>query len=181
VAFCIQPGYSKKMNKQIVSTVVLVVGLWFGISVSCEIAEPLFKIERSKNKNIVQYDICVSSKGDISDASPVRAYWVLANGQKQDLNIVQRKFAYGIESQESLGGNRFKIVLVAFKSREMIVEKIADHYRALVDIDGKRSILEKVYVKAQERAVGFPKVEYLDLFGQTLETNVAVTERIIAE
>ena len=89
----------------------------------CSKKVPLFKIERSKNKNIVQYDACLLQNNNISESDPVHAYWVLANGKREELGLVENKEAYGIESKEKLGENRFRIALAALKDREIIVEK----------------------------------------------------------
>jgi hypothetical protein len=164
-----------------VLSVVLAIG-WLSVALAtCPKTYPLFKIERSKNKNIVQYDICVSENGDAPDSKPVRAYWILENGRKEDLNAIQTKFAYGITSQEKLGEDKYRIVLVAFKDRKILIEKSAEGYRATVMISGKESILEKIYVKSEERMLGLPKVHYVDLFGRALQTDASVKERIIPQ
>ncbi len=165
----------------LVSSVIFAVGWGSVVLAACPQAYPLFKIERSKNKNIVQYDICVSEKGDIADPKPVIAYWVLENGEKHDLNFIQATLAYGIDSQERLGENRYRIVLVAMKDRKIMIEKSAAGYRAIVLISGKESILEKIYVESEERMLGLPKVHYVDLFGRKLQTDVSVKERIIPQ
>ena len=165
----------------LISSVLLVIGWGSAVVAVCSKTYPLFKIERSKNKNIVQYDFCVSDNGDTPDPKPVKAYWILENGRKQDLNVIQSKLAYGIKSQEKVGENKFTIVLVALKDRKIMVEKIEDDFRAIISISGKESILEKVYVKSEERAIGLPKVNYVDLFGRTLQTDTSVKERIILQ
>jgi len=128
----------------------------------------LFKIERSKNKNIVRYDACLLQNNNISDPDPVHAYWVLANGQKEELSIVESKQAYGIQFKEKLGENKFRIYLAAVKDREIIIQRMRGGYKALVQIKGELSILERVYVEAEEKVLGFPKVHHIDLFGRTL-------------
>ncbi|MEI9475917.1 MAG: DUF4833 domain-containing protein [Deltaproteobacteria bacterium] len=170
------------MKKTIlVSSVVLAVGWLSVVLAACPQTYPLFRIERSKNKNIVQYDICVSENGDVPAPKPVKAYWILENGEKHDLNFIQAKLAYGIESQERLGENKYRIVVVALKDRKILVEKSAGGYRATVLISGKESILEKVYVKSEERILGLPKVHYVDLFGRAVQTDASVKERIIPQ
>ncbi len=144
----------------------------------CSKRDHLFKIERSKNKNIVQYDACLLQNNNVSEANPVYTYWVLANGQKEELNIVERKQAYGIESKEKLGENKFRILLGALKDREIIIQKMKGDYKALVRINGKLSILERVYVKSEEQVIGLPKVHYIDLFGRILQTNQPIKERM---
>ena len=170
------------MKKSIlISSVILAIG-WLSVAMAtCPKTYPLFKIERSKNKNIVQYDICVSENGDAPDSRPVRAYWILENGRKEDLNAIQTRLAYGITSQEKLGENKYRIVVVALKDRKILIEKSAEGYRATVLISGKESILEKIYVKSEERMLGLPKVHYVDLFGRAVQTDASVKERIIPQ
>jgi len=145
----------------------------------CSKKPPLFRIERSKNKNVVQYDACLLQNENVSEANPVYAYWVLANGQKEELNVVERKQAYGIESKEKLGENKFRIVLTALKDRNLIVQKMKEGFKALTQISGELSILERVYVQSEEQTVGLPKVQHVDLFGRSLKTNKPIKERII--
>jgi hypothetical protein len=116
---------------------------------------------------------------DLPDSSPVIAYWVLANGQQEELTLIQQKYAYGIYSQEKLGKNKFRIFLVALKDREIIIEKIGGSYKALIAVNGKRSVLEKAYVKSKKNWTRFPQVSYVDLFGRIKETSLPVRERII--
>ncbi len=140
---------------------------------------PLFRIERSKNKNVVQYDACLLQNNSISESNPVHAYWVLADGQKKELGMLERMKAYGIESTEKLGQNKFRIVLAALKSRSLIVKEMKEGYKALIRIGGELSILDRVYVQAGEQFPGLPKVQYVDLFGRSTKTDKLVQERII--
>ena len=144
----------------------------------CAKTGSLFKIERSKNKNIVQYNACLLQNNKISDENPVEAYWVMANGQKQELNILESKEAYGIEHKEKLGENKFRVLLAALKDRDITVQKIKQNYKAVVRINGEESILERVYVSVEEKTVGLPVVHYVDLFGRALRTNRPTKERI---
>jgi hypothetical protein len=143
-------------------------------------ADHLFRIERSINKNVVQFDVRLMGNSNLPDSSPVIVYWVLENGQREELTLIQQKYAYGIYSQEKLEKNKFRIFLVALKDREMIIEKIGGSYRALISVNGKRSILEKAYVKSKESPMGFPQVSHIDLFGRIKETGLPVEERIIS-
>lgn len=145
---------------------------------SCNKKAPLFRIERSKNRNIVQYNACLQQNNNISESNPVEAYWVLANGKKEELSLVESMQAYGIQSKEKLGANKFRIFLAALKDREIIIQKMKGDYKAVVKIRGELSILERVYVNSAEQALGLPKVHYIDLFGRALRTNRSVKERM---
>ena len=163
----------------IILSLILVIGLGSTYGSVCERTNRLFVIERNKNGNAVQYDVCLNDDGDLADVDPVEAYWVLENGQQKSLNLVERKYAYGIYSQQKLGKNRFAISLAALKDRKIVVEMIGDGYKALVPIDGKPSILERVYVQAEEKWAGLPTVHYIDLFGLTTQAKTPVKERVI--
>jgi hypothetical protein len=138
----------------------------------------LFTIERNKNKNLVQYDIRLTENRDLPDLRPVNAYWILENGKREELNSVERTYAYGIIRQEKLDNDKFKVILAAFKSWEIIVERINDSFKAVVPINGIESILQKIYIKSEETRAGFPRVLYVELFGRTKERGLPIKERI---
>ena len=138
----------------------------------------LFVIERSKNKNLVQYDIRLTEDSDPPDSRPVNVYWILENGRREELNLIEKKYAYGIALQEKLDKDKFKVILAAFKGLEIIVEKLNDSFKAVVSIHGRESILQKIYIKSEETQVGFPKVLYVELFGRNKETGLPIRERI---
>jgi len=139
----------------------------------------LFSIERNKNRNCVHYDVLLNENEDLADGDPVTVHWVLENGQTEDLNLIQRRYAYGILSQERLEKNKFRIMLAAFKDWKIIVEKVDGNYKAVVPINGIQSILDRVYVKAEENRMGLPKVTFIDIFGRALNSHSALRERII--
>ena len=136
-------------------------------AVSEEKVSHLFFIERSKNKNLVQYDIRLTENSDLPDPGPINVYWILENGRRQELNPIERKYAYGIIRQEKLDKNRFKVIVAGLKSLEIIVERMNDSFKAVVSINGRESILEKIYVGSEEKLTGLPRVLYIDLFGRT--------------
>jgi hypothetical protein len=138
----------------------------------------LFIIERSKNKNLVQYAIRPAVNRNDPDSKPVVAYWVLENGKHEELNSIEKKYAYGIIRQEKIDTDKFKIMLAAFKSIDIIVKKINNSFKAMISIDGKESILQKIYIKSEETGAGFPKVLYIDLIARNKDTGRPVKERI---
>jgi len=149
------------------------------LAASGDEANHLFFIERSKNKNLVQYDVRLTENRNLPDLRPVNAYWILENGKHEELNSVEKDYAYGIARQQKLDKDKFKIILVAFKGLEIIVERINDSFKALVPINGKESILQKIYIKSEETGALFPRVIYVDLFGRIKETGLAIKERFI--
>jgi len=148
-------------------------------AISWNKTDDLFVIERSKNKNCVQYVARLMENNDIQESSPVAVYWVLEDGRQENLSLIERKYAYGIHSQEKLEKNRFKILLTAFKDREIILEKIDGSFKAIAYIDGRESILDRIFIESKEGLTGLPKVLYVDVFGRTKEASLPVRERII--
>ncbi len=138
----------------------------------------LFFIERSKNKNLVQYDIRRSESSKALDLKPVSVYWVLENGRREELNPIERAYAYGIVHQERVDENKYKVVLAGLKRVEIIIERMNDSYRAVVSINGKESILEKIYIESEEKRTGLPKILYIDLFGRAKGSGLPTQERI---
>jgi len=170
----------KKFLKIAIATLVIILlaPVWFVMATSWNDTEHLFFIERSKNKNVVRYDIQLMENNDLREPSPAVVYWALENGRQEGLNLIQRKYAYGIDSQDKLEKNKFRILLVVLKDRAIIIERIDGSYKAAVFIGGKYSILEKVYVKSKDGFMGVPKVLYIDLFGWDIQTNLPIKERI---
>lgn len=168
------------MRLIVIILLLIVTGFFLcsSLAISKDKAEHLFLIERSKNRNLVQYDVRLTGNRDLLDSGPVTAYWILEDGRQEELKPVEEKLAYGIVSQEMVKKNKFRIHLVAFKDREIIVEKIKGSFRAVVLINGKESILQKVYVESKEGLIGQPEVLYVDLFGRAMRTNLPVRERI---
>jgi Domain of unknown function (DUF4833) len=149
------------------------------LAASGDKANHLFFIERSKNKNLVQYDVRLTENRNLPDLRPVNAYWILENGKHEELNSVEKDYAYGIARQQKLDKDKFKIILAAFKGLEIIVERMNDSFKALVPINGKESILQKIYIKSEETEALFPRVIYVDLFGRIKGTGLAIKERFI--
>jgi len=147
-------------------------------AVSEEKVDHLFCIERSKNKNLVQYDIRLTENSDLPDQRPINVYWILENGRREELSPIEREYAYGIARQEKLDKDKFKVIVAGLKGLEIIVEKMDDSFRATVSINGRASILEKVYIRSEEKLTGLPKVLYIDLFGRTREMGLPIKERI---
>ncbi len=165
-------------------TLILTLGIFlmiasWTVSDACNKAGPLFKIERSKNGNIVQYDACLQENGLLADSDPVSAYWILEDGRREDLNMLEKKTAYGLKLEKRLEKDKVQISLAAIEDRKLIVEKKDGKYRVVTSINGKESILEKVFVKSEEHAVGPPKVLYVDLFGRSLSGNISVREHLV--
>jgi hypothetical protein len=143
-------------------------------------SEHLFKIERSKNANIVQYDVQMTPDGRLYAKEPVIAYWVrlAKNGQREDLSFFQRKFAYGFKATYNDRTNTATVEMAAKIGRKIIVEKINDAYQAKTRIDGHPAIIRKIFITSIEGG-RLPKVDSIELFGTDIVDGVECYEKII--
>jgi hypothetical protein len=169
------------MRSLVTTLLLVIVSLFpqFILAASEGKASHLFFIERSKNKNLVQYDVRLTENKDLPNSRPVNAYWILENGRHEEPNSIEKDYAYGIVRQEKLEKDKFKIILAAFKGLEIIVERMDDSFKAVALINGKEGILQKTYIKSEETRTLFPRVIYVDLFGWIKGTSLAIKERFI--
>lgn len=137
----------------------------------------LFHVERSKNKNIVCYDVnVVNSRLDKS--SPINVYWVNREermGETNGLSAIQRRLAFGYKLRSN-SEYTASIALNACSDREMKVEQHDGKYRCLMDINNNRAVLQKIYVKT--KSSNSLKVEYVELTGVLLSSGQTVSEKI---
>jgi len=141
-------------------------------------ARRLFRIERSKNANIVVYDAIMTSDGLLSSGKPVDAYWLTLadDGQRENLSRIQKRFAYGFKTR-FLDENTVVMMMAADIGRAITVGVVEGVPRAVTEIDGRESVLDRIYVKSIEKKL-WPSVEYLELFGVDSMTGEERYERI---
>lgn len=140
----------------------------------------LFRIERSKNTNIVYYDVQLTPEGKLDPEKPIVAYWIMhANkGEKEDLNWIEKKMAYGFKVKHDSKGDFWIMDLVADIQREIKVYKINGKYHAETLIDNRPAFLERIYIKSIEGGIN-PKVKYMEFFGKCIKTGDNLYEKFI--
>ena len=143
-------------------------------------SHPLFHIERSKNANIVQYDAQIAEDGKLFRKEPVVGYWIRLNeqGQKQELNWLQRTFAYGFETDLDKSREMAVINMKADVGQVIRVVRDGDKFRATITIDGAQSYFEKMYIDSKRKGLSVD-VFYVELFGEDIKTGEARYEKIV--
>jgi len=139
----------------------------------------LFYIHRSVNSNTVLYEVNLVSDKTIDPKNPVSVYWLryAEKGQKRDLNMLERNFAYGVKCIPA-GHGKYTMQFVATKTRQ--VEILMDHKgqaTAIMDISGRSSRLTKIFVQVAEDG-WWPKVDYVEFFGEDVRTKEATYEKM---
>jgi hypothetical protein len=139
----------------------------------------LFYIERSLNKNLVCYDVNYDKSGKIDEKNPIHVYWINRVdrvGEREELNFIQRKMAYGYNSKPN-GDGTFKISLVPMSKRELSLKKNkGGEYYCEMTINGKSSQLKRLYVKTKPSNSN--SVEYIIIYGVELATGKDVEEKV---
>jgi len=137
----------------------------------------LFHIERSKNKNIVCYDLNPDATGAPDEKKPLTVYWINREkhpGRRGELSFIQEKFAYGYKVKGKQDGI-ISIELNATKNRTITIERFEEKYVCRIEINQQPSILQKIYVKSKTN--NSLQVEYVDIEGFDLTSGAAVAER----
>lgn len=139
----------------------------------------LFKIERSKNANIVQYDAQVKADGRLDPKEPVVAYWIrlAKDGQIEDLKWVEKSFAYGFKVKYDTKTNTAVMDMVAKINRKIKVYEIQGEYRAETTIDGQPAHIEKIFISSKGKGLS-TKITFMELFGKDKNTGEDRYERL---
>jgi hypothetical protein len=144
--------------------------------------------------NIVVYEAKrTADKKSLDPKNPMDVYWldidpanVAANRKKgkmddrSELIWVEKQMAYGLSSEPMATAGHYKIILVALSSRPVTLSldsNSAVHAQCI--IDGKKSELHRIYVFAVERTIGWPRVEYIELFGASVDKGEPTYEKYV--
>lgn len=138
----------------------------------------LFVIERNMNKNTVCYDANILQNGKLNAEDPIDAYWVdyATNGQRSELNYIQRRMAYGFSYEKNTNGSIY-VTLKAFEKRKILLTQDAKgNSSALLKINGLDARLTKIFVTAKPKM--YTTVEFIELYGIDIKTGKALYEKI---
>ena len=143
-----------------------------------ETSRRLFVIERSKNANIVCYDVNLNKDGKINPLKPLYAYWIMraGNGSKRNLNMFEKK-AYGFIIKNIPGTDNYTLTLAAFNKKQIKILQKNSQITPIIEINGRQAVLKKIYVKSVEKDI-LPQVLYVEVFGKDLQTKASVYEKI---
>src|SRR3954454_1408714 len=87
----------------------------------------LFYLQRTPNTNTIVYEL--NYNNTVLDAEePVHVFWIryTEQGQKEELNFIQRKFAYGLKST-LIAKDKYRLNFVSYKKFSMLLIKGADN------------------------------------------------------
>jgi len=141
----------------------------------------MFYIQRNHNANTIIYDAIFDEDGNLKKDEPIDVYWKRyeEENQRMELRIIEKWYAYGVKCSKVDGeSNLFKVSLVADKSRVFWLKQLSP-FKAMVitNINGKLCKLDHIYIYADESGF-WPKVKYIELFGEDIQTSSKVYEKL---
>jgi hypothetical protein len=139
----------------------------------------LFYIQRDPNSNTIFYELNVDPDGQLNKANPVHVYWVKYNerGQQEELNFIQRKFAYGV-NVKMVNNDDYDITFVSYKKYPLELMRTQDgKYHIFANIDNKKAILKSVFVRIEGGSFWIPNILYVEVKGIDPETGKEITGR----
>jgi hypothetical protein len=138
----------------------------------------LFYLQRTANTNTI---ICELNYNDnvLDKVEPIHVYWIryTDKGQKEELNFIQKKFAYGIKST-LLSPDKYELNFVSYKKFPMLLMKGANNkYNVYGTINQKQAIINRIFVKINGGSFWSPNVEYVEIKGVDPSNGKEVMER----
>jgi hypothetical protein len=132
----------------------------------------VFRIERSKNANIVQYDVQLTPDGKIYSKEAVIAYWIrlAKDGQRKELSSTQRRWAYGFKTKYDAKNNFAILEMRAKIGRKIKVYAVDGVYRGETRIEDQPAFIEKIYITTIEGGM-LPKLQSIGLYGKDILTD----------
>ena len=145
--------------------------------------QPLFMMERNTNKNKVYYEVRLTKDSLIDSHKPVHAYWIMWEKDsggliREELNLIEKRMAYGFKVIQDPNKKFFKMNLVSFPERTIKVYQKNGKAVAEVSINGQPSSLEKIFINSRE-TMTLPKVNYMELSGKDMNTGEQRDEKVV--
>ena len=139
----------------------------------------LFYVQRTPNANTIIYDLNLNNDGKLNTEQPVKVYWLkyAERGQKEELNYIQRKFAYGLNTK-ALNNGSYDIRFVSYKKFPLTLMKGVDgKYHIFASVAQKQVILNRIFVKIEGGSFWIPNVLYVEIKGTDPETGKEIVDR----
>ena len=140
----------------------------------------MFYIQRDPNTNTICYELNLDKEGNPEKKNPINGFWIRypEGGNRKDLNFIQRKFAYGINSK-SIGNDSYELRSVAYSKIPLFLRKDANNqYHVYTEIDKKECILNRIFIRIDGGTFWHPNVLYIELKGVNPATGKTVVQRI---
>ena len=145
------------------------------------IANQLFYLQRDPNTNTVIYQLNVNRAGQVDEDEPIKVFWIryAEQGERKDLNFIQRKFAYGLTAKK-VAADKYTLKFAAYDKVPFTLMKwSADNaFHVFTVVANKQIVLSRVYLRIEGGTFWVPNVRYIEFKGWNAATRQPVTERL---
>ena len=142
----------------------------------------LFIIDRSRDVDVVMYDVNLDSAGNLDATYPISVYWKkhTENGRLTDITTIQKKFGYGIKIQ-NISENTVDFEIVSYKDHAFQLRKVpGGQYRVFTSSDTKEIEVTSLYIKFEDDSFWFPTISKIEVNGIDTEKGSYISETITA-
>lgn len=139
----------------------------------------LFYLQRTSNTNTIVCELNYKN-GSVDPQDPIHVFWIRygEDGQKEELNYIQKKFAYGVKATQ-VAKDKYQLHFVSYKKYLMYLMKGADNkFNVYATINQKQAILNRIFVKISGGSFWTPNVEYVEIKGFDPASGKEVMERM---
>ncbi|HWZ35114.1 MAG TPA: DUF4833 domain-containing protein, partial [Mucilaginibacter sp.] len=130
------------------------------------------------NANTIIYELNAPN-GHLDEDEPIHPYWIryTAKSEKDDLNYIQRKFAYGLVTKK-IGNEQWEVKFVSYKKLPLLLMKANDgKYHIFATIAQRQMILNRIFAKIEGGSFWVPNIVYVEFKGIDPGTGKEVVER----
>ena len=141
----------------------------------------LFSIDRSRDPDVIMYDINLDSQGKLDTTMPITIYWNRKsdNGRTDALTGIQKKFGYGLQFLR-ISDYSADFKFVSYFKRSFELRKSGnDEYRVYTYSDGKNVEVRNMYIHFENDSFWFPAITKIELIGIEPNKGSLVKETII--
>jgi hypothetical protein len=149
-----------------------------------QVKDQLFYVQRTFNINTIVYTLNTDASGELNMNEPIKANWInyARDGKTEGLNYIQRKFAYGIETEllDKAKGN-FKFNFVSYKKQPIFLVRAAhdNQYHAYSIFNNEMLLIHRIYVHIEGGSFWLPGVKYIEITGMDPIKNQEVVTKVI--
>jgi hypothetical protein len=139
----------------------------------------LFYVQRDPDANTVIYQLNRNAEGQLDEAEPISIFWIryAQGGVRKELNYIQRKFAYGLNTKK-LAKDHYEVTFVSYDKLKLYLRKNSQGaFQVYTRINQEQAPLDRVFVRIEGGTFWVPNVLYVELKGREAASGKAVMER----
>ena len=145
------------------------------------VANQLFYLQRDPNTNTIIYQLNVNSAGQVDEEEPINVFWLRYDeqGQRKELNFIQRKFAYGLTAKK-IATDKYELKFAAYDKVPFYLMKsgVDKAFHVYTIVANKQILLTRVYLRIEGGTFWVPNVRYIEFKGLDAATHASVVMRV---